>query len=77
MQTPCVVDIDGGRAHLEDFVAVVEAEDVLVCPVSEAAVFGEAVATDSRTGEDHVAMGGAHLDGVDDFDEINAVALRK
>ena len=60
---------------LEDLVAVLEAEDVLVGPVAQAAVLGQAVAADAGAGEDDVAVGRAHLDGLDDLDEVDAVAL--
>jgi hypothetical protein len=75
VQAAGVVDVDGGRGDLEDRVAVLEAQDVLVGPVAEAAVLGQAVAADARAGEDHVAVGRAHLDRVDDLDQVDAVAL--
>ena len=60
---------------LEHLVAVLEAEDVLVGPVAQAAVLGQAVAADAGAGEDHVAVRGPHLDGLDDLDQVDAVAL--
>ena len=75
VQRPGVVDVDGHRADLEDFVAVLEAEDVLVGPIAQAAVLGQAVAADAGAGEDDVAVRRAHLDRLDDLDQIDAVAL--
>jgi len=77
VQRAGVVDIDGGGGDLEHLLAVFKAEQVFVGPVTETAVLGEAVAANTGAGEDHVAVGRAHLDGVDHLDEIDAVALGK
>ncbi|OPY89882.1 MAG: hypothetical protein A4E72_00913 [Syntrophus sp. PtaU1.Bin208] len=77
MQAAGVVDVDRGRGDLEYLVAVFEAQDVLVGPVTKAAVFRQAVAPDARAGENHVVVGGTHLDGLDDLDEVHAVAFGK
>jgi len=60
-----------------DFVAVPEAEEMLVGPESQPPVLGQAVAADARPGEDHVAVRRAHLDGLHHLDEVHAVALRE
>ena len=36
-----------------------------------------AIAADTRPGKDHVAVGGAHLDGIDHLDQVHAVSLCK
>ena len=38
---------------------------------------GQAIATDARPGEDHVAVGGSHFDGIDHLDEVDPVAFGK
>ncbi|OQB79539.1 MAG: hypothetical protein BWX88_04821 [Planctomycetes bacterium ADurb.Bin126] len=70
-----VVDVDGGGGHLEDGVAVLEAQDVLVRPVAQPAVLGQAIPANARTREDDVAVRRAHLDRLDHLDEVHAVAL--
>src|SRR5262249_57161035 len=50
-----VVDVDRRGAHLEDLVAVVEAEDVAVRPVAQTAVLRQAVAADPGARAHHVA----------------------
>ncbi len=73
VEAASVVDVDGHRRNLE--YVIVEAENVFVCPVAEAAVFGEAVAADAGAGEYHIVVRRTHFYGVDDFNEVNAVAF--
>ncbi len=75
MQGARVVDVDRQGSDLEHAVAVFEAEDVPVGPEAQPAVLRQAVAPDPRAGEDDVAVGGPHLDGLDDLDEVHTVAL--
>ncbi len=48
---------------------------MLVGPVAQPAVLGQAVAADARSGEDHIAVRGPHLDCLDDLDQVHAVPL--
>ena len=68
-----VVDVDGLVGDLED--VVLKTEDVLVGPDAQAAVLGQAVAPYPGAGKDHVAVGRAHLDGLDHLADVDAVAL--
>ena len=70
-----VVDVDRKRRDLED--VVLKAHEGPVGPDAQAAILGEAVAADPRTGEDHVGMGGADLDRLDHLDQVHAVSLGK
>ena len=73
MQRAGVVDVDGRGGDAED--VVLEAQDMLVGPVAQAAVLGQAVPADARAGEDHVGVGGPHLDRLDDLGQVHAVAF--
>jgi len=75
VQRPGVVDIDGCGRDLEDRVPVLETQQVLVSPVAEPSVLGQAVASDSRARENDVAVGGPHADGLDNLDQVHTVAL--
>ncbi len=70
-----VVNVDGERGDLED--VVIKAHESMVGPDAQAPILGQAVAADPRAGKDHVGMGGADLDGLNDLDDIHAVALRE
>jgi len=73
MQGAGVVDVNGQRGYLED--VVFKAHQFLIRPHAKAAVFGQAVAADTGAGEDHVGVRGANFDGLDHFDQVNAVAF--
>ena len=75
VQPAGVVRVDRLRRDLEDLVAVVEPEDVAVGPVAQPAVLRQAVPADTGAGEDHVRVRRAHLDRLDDLDEVDAVAF--
>ena len=70
-----VVDIDGRGRDFKDI--VFPAEDMFVRPHAEAAVFGQAVTADAGAWENHVAVRGTDLDGLDDLAEVHAVLLGK
>ncbi len=71
MEGPGVVDVD--RLRRDHEILVLIPHEVPVCPHTQASVFGQAVAADARAGENHIAVGGPHPDGVDHLDEIDAV----
>ncbi len=77
VQGACIVDVDGGGGNPEEFVAVFESQDVFVRPVTQSAVFWQAIAADSGAGEDDIAVGRPHFNGIDDLDEVHAIALGK
>ena len=75
MQGAGIVDVDGRGGDPEYLVAILKPEDMFIGPVTQSAVLGQAVAADTRSWEDHVAVGGAHFDGVDHLDEVHPVAF--
>ena len=49
----------------------------MVRPHTQSAVFGQAVSADARPEENHVAVGGPDLDGVDHLGDVHTVFLGK
>ena len=75
MQGTGIVDVDG---HGGDFEYVVfKSHEGMIGPDAKAPVLGKAVAADAGTGKNHVGVGGPHLDGLHDLDEVHPVFLGK
>ena len=70
-----VIDINRGGAHLEHAITILKTQDVLVGPITQPAVFRQAVSADARARKDDVAVRRPDLDGADDFREIHTVTL--
>src|SRR5674476_1238814 len=75
MQCAGVGNINGHRSDSEDIILITK--NMLICPNTKSTVFRETVAAYAGAGENHIAVGGSHLDSLDDLDQINAVALCK
>ena len=54
-----------------------DAHQMMAGPDAQTAVLGQTVAADPGAGKDHVGVGRADLDRLDDLDQINAVSLRE
>ena len=75
VEPSCVVYVNRHGRHFEYI--VFEPEDVLICPISQAAILGQAIAADSGAGEYHIIVSGPHFYGLNDLNQVNSVALRK